>query len=91
MLVNRIILILSIILIVVVFLEYLNSNIYEGYMAVIGPVITQTEKIVNKPKNTYYENVKVTQDFDDYAVMQDYTPNSIIIQEDSDYVLTNNS
>jgi len=91
MLVNRIILILLILLIVVVFLEYLNSNLYEGYMAVIGPVISPKEKIVNKPKNTYYENVKVTQDFDDYGVMQDYTPNSIIIQEDPDNVLTNDS
>jgi hypothetical protein len=90
MLVNRIILIL-LILIVVVFLEYLNSNLYEGYMAVIGPAISPKEKIVNKPKNTYYENAKVTQDFDDNAVMQDYTPNSIIIQEDPDYVLTNDS
>jgi hypothetical protein len=91
MLVNRIIFILLILLTVVVFLEYLNSNIYEGYMAVIGPVISPKEKIVNKPKNTYYENAKVTQDFDDNAVMQDYTPNSIIIQEDPDYVLTNDS
>ena len=70
-------------------LEYFHINIIEGYMAVIGPVISPKEKIVNKPTNTYYENNKITQDFDPNIVLQDYTPNSIIIQEDAGYVLTN--
>ena len=75
----------------VVILEYLKPKIYEGYMAIVGPVISPKQKIVNKPKNSYYENVDIEQDFDDYAVIQDYNPNSIIIQEDPGYILTNDS
>ena len=91
MLVNKIILLLAIIFIVVVILDYLQRDIYEGYMAVIGPVIKPITKIVNKPTNSYYENNKITQDFDPYSVIQDYDPNSIFIQEEPGYVLTNAS
>ena len=91
MLVNKIILILIILFILVIILEYLKMSVFEGYMAVIGPLIKPKQTIVNKPINTYYENVKITQDFDQDGVIQDYEPNSSIIQEDPDYVLTNNS
>jgi len=84
MLVNRIILILATIFIMVAVLEYLQIDIYEGYMAVT-PKITY----INKPVNSYYENRKITQDFDKNALLQDYTPNSIIIQEEPGYVVTN--
>ena len=60
-------------------------------MAVIGPVIDPKEKKRNTPINTYYINNIVKQDFDPYSVMQDYIPNSSIIGEDSDYVLTESS
>jgi hypothetical protein len=69
-------------------LEYFSHTIIEGYMAVIGPVIAPKQKIVNKPVNTYYENAKISQDFDPYSVLQDYEPNSILIQEEPGYVLT---
>ena len=84
MLVNRIILILVIIFIVVVILEYLKTDVYEGYMAVIPKI-----SFIYNPVNSYYENRKITQDFDKNAVLQEYTPNSIIIQEEPGYVLTN--
>lgn len=96
MLVNKIFLILSILIILIGLLEYLKKYVIvsdvvvvEGMGAVIGPVIKPIEKTVNKPKNTYYENNKITQDFDKYSVIQDYEPNSIIIQEEKGYVLTN--
>ena len=88
MLVNILVILFFIILINQIFLA--NKNV-EGYMAVIGPVISPKEIIINKPKNTYYQNNNITQDFDPDSVIQDYTPNSIIIQEDSDYILTTDS
>jgi len=85
MLVNNIFLILIILIILPVILEYFyNNNDIEGYMAVI-PTIT----FKYTPKNTYYENNKITQDFDPDGVLQDYNPNSIIIREEPGYVLTN--
>lgn len=84
MLVNRIILILGIIFILVVILEYLQRDIYEGYMAVIPKI-----SFIYKPVNSYYENSKITQDFDKDAVLQDFNLSSSIIQEDPEYVLTN--
>ena len=89
MLVNKIFLILSILILMIVILEYFNNNRVEGYMAVIGPVIKPVDKPVDKPVNTYYQNNKITQDFDPDGVLQDYGSNSIIIQEDPEYVLTN--
>ena len=87
-LVNLLIIIFIILIFYQTFLE--NKNI-EGYMAVIGPVITPKEKIVSSSKNTYYENNNIKQDFDPYSVLQDYDRNSVIIQEDPEYVLTTNS
>lgn len=95
MLVNKIILLLAIIFIVVIILDYLQTDIYIIYIwrngAVIGPVIKPINKIVNKPTNSYHENNKITQDFDPYSVIQDYTQNSIFIQEEPGYILTNAS
>ena len=88
MLVNILVVLFFIILINQIFLA---NNIIEGYMAVIGPVIYEKEKKIDKPINTYYQNNKISQDFDPYSVMQDYIPNSSIIGEDSDYVLTESS
>ena len=90
MLINKIFLILIILIFLVVILEYFyNNNDIESFMSIIGPVIKPIEKIVYKPTNTYYENNKITQDFDSDGVLQDYNPNSIIIQEEKGYVLTN--
>ena len=92
MFVNKFFVILSMLLILFLFvllLEYLKSNLYEGYMAVIGPVISPKEKTVNSPKNLYYENVKINQDFDPDSVLQDYSSNSILLEEDPEYILTN--
>lgn len=88
MLVNILVILFFLILISQIFLA---NNFIEGYMAVIGPVITPKNKMVSKPINTYYQNNNIKQDFDPDGVIQDYTPNSIIIQEDPDYVLTENS
>jgi hypothetical protein len=88
MLVNILVILFFLILISQIFLA---NNFIEGYMAVIGPVITPVNKMVDKPKNTYYQNNKITQDFDPDGVIQDYIPNSNIIQEDPDYILTENS
>ena len=91
MLVNRIIIIVILLFIIVIILEYFKTITIEGMGAVIGPVIKPIEKIVDKSKNSYYENNKITQDFDQYSVIQDYNPNSIFIQEEPGYVLTNAS
>ena len=88
MLVNILVILFFIILICQIFLA---NNFIEGYMAVIGPVIDEKEKKIDKPINTYYQNNKISQDFDPDGVMQDYIPNSSIIGEDSDYVLTESS
>jgi len=99
MLVNILIIIFLIIIVNQLFLASANSNTFgsiinEGFMSVIGPVITPiykpNNKPINQPTDTYYVNNKVTQDFDEYSVIQDYNPNSIFIQEDydSDSVLT---
>ncbi len=84
MLINNIFLILSILILLVVILEYFYNNNVEGYMAII-PTIT----FKYKPTNTYYENKKISQDFDQDGVLQDYNPNSPIIQEEPGYILTN--
>lgn len=89
MLINNIFLILIILFLTILFLEYFYINIVEGFMTVVGPVIRPQGSIKYTPTNTYYENKKITQDFDKDAVLQDFTPNSIIIQEDPEYVLTN--
>ena len=61
MLINRIIvLILLIILLIHIFLA---NNTIEGYMAIIGPNISFKEKKVNKPRNIYFKNIKIKQDF----------------------------
>jgi len=90
MLVNILVILFFILLINQIFLE---NNLVEGYMAIIGPVIDPKEKKKNTPINTYYTNNIVKQDFDPYSVIQDYNPNSIFIQEDydSDCVLTTDS
>ena len=90
MLVNILVILFFILLINQIFLE---NNLVEGYMAIIGPVIDPKEKKINTPINTYYTNNIVKQDFDSYSVIQDYNPNSIFIQEDydSDCVLTTDS
>jgi hypothetical protein len=85
MLVNNIFLILIILIILPVILEcFYNNRHVEGYMAV-----TPTITFKHTPKNTYYENKKISQDFDQDGVLQDYNSNSIIIQEEPGYILTN--
>ena len=98
MLINILINILIILLIILFFIILINqifleNNLVEGYMAVIGPFIYEKEKKTNTPINTYYTNNIVKQDFDPYSVIQDYNPNSIFIQEDydSDCVITTDS
>ena len=88
MLVNILVILFFLILISQIFLA---NNFVEGYMAVIGPIIDDKQKKTDKPVNTYYQNNKITQDFDPDGVIQDYIPNSSIIGEDSDYVLTESS
>ena len=88
MFINKVFIIIILLVLVGFILEYFSNIINEGFMSVIGPVITPKQSIVNKPVNTYYENAKISQDFDPYAVLQDYKSNSIIIQEDPNYVLT---
>jgi hypothetical protein len=48
---------------------FLANKYVEGYMAVIGPIITPKEKTVSNPTNTYYKNTKITQDFDPDSVI----------------------
>lgn len=67
MLINRIIILILLILLLIYI--FLANNITEGYMAIIGPIITYKEKKVNKPVNNYYKNMKITQDF---------APNSVL-------------
>jgi hypothetical protein len=88
MFINKIFKIILLLLLVVFILEYLSNIIVEGFMSVVGPVITPKNDPKNKPVNTYYENAKISQDFDPYSVLQDYQSNSILIQEDPEYVLT---
>ena len=89
MLINNIFLILFILFVTMLFLEYFYVYAVEGFMTVVGPVIRPQGNVKYTPTNTYYENKKITQDFDKDAVLQDFTPNSNIIQEDPEYILTN--
>lgn len=66
MFINRII--IGILLFIIFFYIILANKYTEGYMAIIGPMISYSEKIVNKPMNTYYKNIKISQDFDPNSV-----------------------
>ena len=69
MLINILIIFFCIIIFYKLFLAYFEKNNIEGMMAVIGPVITPKEKNTN----TYYENTKITQDFDPNSVSTFYS------------------
>lgn len=49
-----------------------KNNKTEGYMSIIGPVIVPKISLTSKPKNTYYKNMKITQDFDKDNVITSY-------------------
>jgi|Laugresubdmm15sn_1035100.scaffolds.fasta_scaffold605050_1 hypothetical protein len=69
MLINIVIIFFSIIIFYELFLAYFKKINIEGMMAVVGPVITPKEKNTN----TYYENIKITQDFDPDSVSTFYS------------------
>ena len=73
MLINILIIFFCIIIFYQLFLAYFRQSNIEGMMAVIGPVISPKEKNTNNPINTYYENVKITQDFDPDSVSTFYS------------------
>jgi uncharacterized membrane protein YjfL (UPF0719 family) len=49
-----------------------RNNKFEGYMSIIGPVIIPRISLTAKPRNTYYKNMKITQDFDKDNVITSY-------------------
>ena len=49
-----------------------KNNISEGYMSIIGPVIVPQISLTAKPRNTYYKNMNITQDFDKDNVITTY-------------------
>jgi len=56
--------IIGILLIIILLIHiFLANNTIEGYMAIIGPKISFKEKKVNKPRNIYFKNMKIKQDF----------------------------
>lgn len=65
--------IILILILILVFHVFLANSITEGYMAIIGPQISFTEKIVSKPTNNYYKNIKISQDFDPDSVFTNFT------------------
>jgi hypothetical protein len=70
---NYFFLILIIFIFVLIFLEYLNKFVIEGYMTIIGPVIIPKESMKDEPKNIYYQNNKIYQDFDPDSVVTFYS------------------
>jgi len=70
--INIKILLLILILIILIH-EFLANTVTESYMAIIGPKISFTEKIVSNPTNTYYKNIKISQDFDPDSVFTKFT------------------
>jgi len=69
MLINILIIFFCIIIFYKLFLAYFKKINIEGMMAVVGPVINPKEKNTN----TYYENTKITQDFDPNSVSTFYS------------------
>jgi hypothetical protein len=69
MLINITIVILLLLILLILFYLFLANSITEGYMSIIGPMISFKEKTVSQPTNTYYKNIKITQDFDPDSVL----------------------
>lgn len=68
-----VILLLWILLILwILFHLFLANSITEGYMSIIGPMISFKEKTISTPTNTYYKNIKISQDFDPDSVLTNF-------------------
>ena len=69
MLINLLIVLL---ILIILFNLFLAKQYVEGYMSIIGPVIKFSEKTVSNPTNTYYKNIKISQDFDPDSVFTNF-------------------
>ena len=47
---------------------FLANHFTEGYQTIISPKISYSNQITNNPINTYYRNMKISQDFDPNSV-----------------------
>jgi hypothetical protein len=58
--------------IIILFQLFLANSNKEGYLAVVPVIKPIKTTIVNKPVNTSYANIKVTQDFDPDSVFTNF-------------------